>query len=573
MSKTLPYVKALWSTPALIIYFITSLVGIVMVLGRFDEYVHTFSYFFNFEGALAYGAAIFFIKVVHELSHAYTAKNYQLQVPSIGVVFICMWPVLYTDVTNAWRLPKRKDRLVITVAGVCSELVIAGLSTFGWAISPPGILQTVFFLLSSITWITSILININPAMRFDGYYLLSDILGVDNLRPRAFAVTRWKWHEWLFGFGRPCPEEALGKEKVRQLWIYGFASWIYLAVVFWLIALLIYHMFTKALGIALFTVEIGVFFVWPVVWEAQYLYRLREYFRLNRNLLTTLTVTALIVAYFCFPWRHDETFVGVAVPADFQELWAANQGIIKEIHVKRGQKVSKGELLVKMISPTVDASIKTLEADILEKQQSLNKWALEPDKRSYLAEGKAALQAVQFRLDNLKRKQEELIVKSSLDGIVYYWDETLKEGQPVGSYQLLGKVADPDAVDFIAFVPESNMNAIKLDEKVLFSLLGSPVRLNGIVTEIGSSAAAYLEYPALASTYKGPLPTTVDQEQKLKMVNSYFPVRVRLQRGDGDPEYPLYGKVGVISVKGPSESILMHSLRYVWSVIVRESGL
>ena len=95
--------------------------GLIMVLGRWDEYIHTFSYFFDFQGFMAYGAAICFIKVIHEFSHAYTAKNYGVYVPTMGLAFICLWPVLYTDVTSSWQLARRNQRLAITVAGVVAE--------------------------------------------------------------------------------------------------------------------------------------------------------------------------------------------------------------------------------------------------------------------------------------------------------------------------------------------------------------------------------------------------------------------------------------------------------------------
>lgn len=570
LSKTLPYVKILWSKPAIILYFITTMMGLTYVLGHFDEYIHTFSYFFNLEGMLAYGAAIIFVKIVHELSHAYTAKNMGLHIPTIGIVFICLWPVLYTDVTSAWKLPRRKDRLAITVAGVTAELVVAGLATFAWAFTTPGLLQTVFFLLSSVTWISSVLININPAMRFDGYYLLSDLMGVDNLRTRAYAVTRWKWQRWLFGLDLPCPEEQLSPGKIRQLWIYGFASWIYLLIIYAVIALLVYHFFTKALGILLFIVEIAVFFVWPVVWEVQTLYRLRGYFRMNINTIITILVTSLLLIYLCFPWVHTEQFSGVTIPSASQEIWTSSDGLVEEIFVTRGQNITKGNKVINITSKRLEANIQEVEAEIQEIEETIMKWVLDPDKRSLLAEEQAALQSAQFKLKGLLEKKAQLNITANMDGVLYDWDITLKEGQPIAGYQLLGKIAPLNQVSVMTFIPESLNQFLHNGQEVEFSLHSSSTRFKGTIETIGTSTTLHLEYPALASVYHGPLPSYIDSDQKLRLVNSYFPAKIKLEPY---PSLPPFGKTGIVSVKGPRESYLMRGIRYVWSVLLQESSL
>ncbi len=191
LEKTLPYVQILATRPAFFIYSIIFFFGAGQLLARFDEFIHTFTYFFTFKGFLTFGIAMSCIKVLHELGHAYTAKYYGVNVQKMGVVFLVMWPVLFTDVTDGWRLPKRSQRFAISIAGVVVELIMAGICTLLWSMSKPGLAQSVFFVIASATWISTLLVNLNPAMRFDGYYLLCDLWGVDNLQSRSFAVARW----------------------------------------------------------------------------------------------------------------------------------------------------------------------------------------------------------------------------------------------------------------------------------------------------------------------------------------------------------------------------------------------
>ncbi len=129
LSRTLQYVRPLFSQTAMIIYLLLSLVGLILILGRLEEFLHTFTYFFNFQGFLAYAVAIVLIKILHELGHAYTAKYYGVHVPTIGVALIVLWPVLYTDITDGWKLSDRRERLMISLAGVIVETVLGGLAT------------------------------------------------------------------------------------------------------------------------------------------------------------------------------------------------------------------------------------------------------------------------------------------------------------------------------------------------------------------------------------------------------------------------------------------------------------
>ena len=120
------------------------------------------------------------------------------------------------------------------------------------------------FLLATTTWVSTVLINASPFMRFDGYFLLSDFLQMPNLHARAFALARWDLRERLFALGEPAPEHFPAAR--RGLILFAWATWIYRLVLFLGIAALVYHFFIKALGIFLFLVEI-VWFIARPLWS------------------------------------------------------------------------------------------------------------------------------------------------------------------------------------------------------------------------------------------------------------------------------------------------------------------
>ncbi len=228
LTRTLKYVKPFLSSTALKVYCALTLWGLVLVVSRWDEFMHTFTYFFSWTGAIAYALGISVAKIFHEFAHAYTGKKYGLRIPTMGVAFLVLFPVLYTDASDAWKLASNQKRMAITAAGVIAELTIAGLATIGWAFSDPGYFQSICFVLASLNWVSSLLINVNPAMRFDGYYMLSDLLGVENLSERAFVWFRREMYRVFLGFTSADPEPRLPKgekENSRCLcYLYLFLS-------------------------------------------------------------------------------------------------------------------------------------------------------------------------------------------------------------------------------------------------------------------------------------------------------------------------------------------------------------
>ena len=121
-----------------------------------------------------------------------------------------LFPVLYTDNTDAWRLVDARKKLQIVLAGILVELHIALLALFAWGVLDDGPLRSVAYFLTTASIVGSLLVNLNPFMRFDGYYALADYLGMQNLQPRAFALARWQMRQWLFGLAEPVPEPLTG---------------------------------------------------------------------------------------------------------------------------------------------------------------------------------------------------------------------------------------------------------------------------------------------------------------------------------------------------------------------------
>ena len=248
LARTLPWVAPLLSRGFLLIIVTLGLLGLLLITRRWDEFSRTFPYFFSLEGAALLGATLVFAKIIHELGHAFMAKRFGCRVYSMGVAFMVMVPVLFTDVSDAWRLPSRSQRLLIDAGGMLAELSLAAVATLLWSFLPDGPLRSAAFMLATVTWVTTVLVNINPLMRFDGYFLLSDLLGIQNLQQRGFALARWQLREWLFAFGEP-PPEVLQPKRQSAVLIWAYCTWVYRFFLFTGIALVVYHAFSNCSGL------------------------------------------------------------------------------------------------------------------------------------------------------------------------------------------------------------------------------------------------------------------------------------------------------------------------------------
>lgn len=241
-------------------------VGAVLVWRQWDTFTSTLAGSFTPGGMLAYALALGGVKCAHELGHALTAKRHGCQVPSMGLAFLVMWPVPYTDTNGAWRLADKNKRQQIAAAGVATELAIAAWATLAWTLLPDGLLRAIVFPLATTTWIATLAINASPFMRLDGYFVLSDWLDMPNLHARAFALARWDLRERLFGLGL-APPEYFSKRRHLGLVAFAWAVWIYRITLFIGIAVLVYHFFIKLLGLFLFAIEMSWFVLRPIATE------------------------------------------------------------------------------------------------------------------------------------------------------------------------------------------------------------------------------------------------------------------------------------------------------------------
>lgn len=569
LQRTLGVYRLLSSRAALLVYTLLSLYGLSMVLQQFDGFLGTFPYFFNWQGALWFSVALVLVKTVHEFAHAYAAAAYGARVPVIWVAFMLFWPLAYCDVTDAWKLKNRKQRLIISGAGMLSEVALAGVALCGWALSPPGVLQSIFFVLSSTSLLSTILVNSNPGMRYDGYYLLMDLWGIDNLQPRAFAVTRWAYRVWLLGMDVPCPEPRASRKRLLGMIGYSIYCWNYRFFLYLGIAVVIYFSVAKAVGAALFVMEVGLFIAMPVLKEVRALAKERNKMRINFRLLCTLCLLSALILWLALPLPRRFAIPAVLASESVQQLYAPHAGRVVNAQGRRELPVNAGQQLITVDSSELEFRIKLLqvERDILMTEQEL--YHLDEALRPLLPQRKEEIAAAEANLAGLLRQQERLTLHAEESGLLFSWQENIERGVYVPDNLILGKIANLDKLLVYAFIDEEHVGDLRPGDTVSFMLNAAPSKIPGAVRSISPVRVETINHLALTSAAAGALPVLQEEEGRLRMLESRYSVIIELEHA---PQVYRLGQSGQVWLRSAPHSYIGAWLGRAYAVLVRESG-
>ena len=546
---------------------VTLALGVFLVSRDWQRFVGTFPHLFSLGGALSFAVALFFAKLCHEFGHAFMAKRAGCRVQSMGVAFMVLLPMFYTDVSDAWRVNDRRARLLIGAGGVLAELLLACIALLVWSLLPDGPARTAAFMLASATWITTLVVNLNPFMRFDGYFLLSDLWEVDNLQGRAFAFCRWRLRECLFGYGAPAPE-PWSPTMQRRLLIWGYGSWLWRAALFFGIALAVYHLFFKVLGIFLMLVELVWFIFLPIMNEWRQWWSRREQAHGPRVLLSSLAVLGLLLVLIV-PWRSAVELPTMLEGGRASALHAPVAARVKTVKVTDGQTVAQGDVLIELESPDLDSQQAIVRREIQIQQLLMRRQAgrSETAADASIIEQRLAEAVAQYR--GLSARRERLLLRAPHAGTVRDVLPNLTPGRWLSSKDALARVVE-DGSRLRGYIAEAELWRVQPGATGRF-IADDPMHpaLAVKLDEIDTNGVAYVDQEALTSDHHGPIAVRRDQQQRAEPVQAQYGARLTTLDQPPTPVQPLRG---VVVLQGSGESVLGVAWRRLAALGVRESG-
>ncbi len=573
LRRWLSLVAPLGSRVFAIVVACFGLVGLYLTSRQWDSFTATFEDFFSLEGALTYAVALTIVKSAHELGHAFTAVRYGVRVPSMGVCFLLLFPVLYTDVTDAWRLKSRRARLHIGGAGVAVELALACFATFFWVFLPDGILKGLAFSIATVGWVMSLAVNLNPLMRFDGYYLFADAIGIDNLQARAFALGRWRLREFLFAVDEPAPERLPDKMR-RLLIVYAWATWIYRLIVFTGIAVVVYHMTFKLLGIVLFLIEIVYFIIKPVYGEVCVWRKKGRRLMDSTRSRITISMAAVMFLWFVTPWSTRIAIPSILEGQNISRVYPQRPGVVERVWVRVGERVIAGQTLVELSSTEIVFKLKVARRKKALTLTRLARRSVDVEDRNDSLTLGQQLKSLNAEIAGLEREAAELIIRTPAAGIVAELNGEVHPGRTIGHSEFVAMIRSGKDLVARGYIAQADAQRVELGADGYFvpeELDRSRIAVK--LDVISTAAAASIDITELASTYGGPIAVRPRSGARGSRVLSPIDARYLATMDASNERLPVTAQRGVVYLLGQAQSPAQRFFRQVGSVLVRESGL
>ncbi len=367
-----PPVRWFFSKTALVLCIVLCLSALSLILVQFDLFqskLPDFNTFFAAENWLLLAIVLGSTKILHEFGHGLSCKHFGGECHEMGVMLLVLTPCLYCNVSDSWMLPNKWHRAAIGAAGMYVEVVLASICTFIWWFTEPGLLHYVCLNIMFVSSVSTILFNANPLLRYDGYYILSDLMEVPNLRQKASTILNRTMAKYCLGMEQQ--EDPFLPKKNQWL----FATYTVAAALYrWVVVLSILYFLNQVFepyGLKPLGQAIALMAVWGLV--GQPFVKLYKYFkvpgRLNKvkrvPLLVTLAIiAAAIAAVFTVPLPAYVYCPAVIHPRGAASVYAGVPAMLEEVFVKPGQRVEAGQELARLKSIDLEIGIARLQGEV-----------------------------------------------------------------------------------------------------------------------------------------------------------------------------------------------------------------
>lgn len=473
-----PILGPLFSVPALIAWTALVLLAVILAAVHWPRLLAESGVLMSPSNLAFLYAASVVGKVFHETAHGVAAKQMARAegapasssgVHAIGVMLLILVPFPYIDASSAWTLRSRWRRAVVGAAGIFSDLALASIALIIWSRTAPGSALHRFALnLAVINSVSSILFNANPLMRFDGYYILTDLIGQPNLYHRSRETLLRLCRRVLFGVHEP-QALAVSSAETALFTAYGLAAAAYrVLITLGIVVLLATQWF--ALAIPLAALAVIAFFIIPVLKLIAYLANSPQLNQHRPRAVVSTSAIALTLALLIgvLPVPDRVRAAGTVEPAEASEVYALAPGFIVFIADPATTIDHPETPLVTLANPQLHAEIASLEARL--RAATLSRRAAtgeDPAAAIAYAEQESALQS---QLNDARARAQSLHITaastgSPTGGVWLPGSAELRTGAYISRAQPLGRVIDPSRLR--VRVPISNAAAgIVADSRV-----------------------------------------------------------------------------------------------------------
>ena len=497
-----PYVSWLASKWVAWLLAIPAVIGYLLMLREFGTVRATFLDSLSWAGLAKYFVAILFLKFVHEAAHSLAAIHFHCRVRGIGIGFMVFYPRLYTDTTDSWRLPRRQ-RLLIDAAGIIIELLLGGIAALLWCYLPPGSWKSTMFYVFTVSTLSTLFVNGNPFIRYDGYYILCDLLNIENLMSRSSEYVKqfWRWHFLRLG-QRPCSERGW------LLLFFGIGSFCYRFFLYTSIILLIYHKFVKAVAIVMMFLELYSILLYPFWRELQTIRALSKRSAGRARWILGGTVLLILAGVLFLPLSWNISLPGETVPAEHRQITVTESGYLTGDLPRRAVPVKAGETLFRLHSPQLESAIERLNAVRNYDRTLYGLQELDAERFSESRVTAEKLASDETGLRELQRRRGNLTVNAPVSGVFVSRLPALSQGAFLPKGLLAGEVVS-EKLMVCAYAQDRDIGKLKPGDEATVYLRDSLETFPARIVAVNRIAAQLKDSPLLQH-FGGPIPVYLD---------------------------------------------------------------
>ena len=455
------------------------------------------------------------LKIVHEAGHAITCKKFGGSVNKFGIVWLMFIPMPYVDVSSSWSFESKRRRILTASAGMIVEMFVAGIAAIVWSHTEIGLLNQMAANIVITGSVVTLLFNANPLMRFDGYYIFSDLTNTPNL-----AVHARQWlHGWLnrVFLGIKSAEQDWPEGRQNLIRVYAVVSFIWRIMISFSLVFAAANLL-EGFGLLLAILSLIVWFGVPAEKFVRYLIFGSKTSAPNRFVFLSragglaLLVLALLMFVPSPATIRAPAFVDYGQVTNVRSL---TSGFVEGVFVDAGQQVIAGQLLARLRNDALSAELQEMriKADLSRQQARIYQEAGELV-AFQIAESNA--ESMDAQIAELQKLVDGLELRAAVEGKVVSADLNSLQGRYLKRGETVCRIAADDRRIVTALVAQKDLKSVRndLQSDVSISVWGTGEILQGKIDRIEPRATDQLVHPALAAPSGGPLAVVASRHGK-----------------------------------------------------------
>ncbi len=564
LNALLPWFGWLFTVPALVIFTAFFASAAILLGSQYDTVfarLPTFQQFFAADRWLYLAATMAIVKVLHEFGHGLSCKKFGGECHELGFMLLVFTPCLYCNVSDSWMLPNKWKRVWIGAGGIYIEMILASFAAYIWYFSQPGLLNDLALNMMFLNLVSTILVNGNPLLRFDGYYILMDWLEIPNLRQKSTEVLK-RWFQQTC-LGLELQDDPFLPQRHRLLFaLFTIASviyrWVVVFSICWFIAKVLEPYGLQAVGRTIAFAGLIGLIAQPIKQTWKFIRTPGRLQKVKRGrLMPTLAITAAVIAGVAYiPLPHHVDCAFEIRPARAGAVYAGTPGQIVRT-VKAGTAVREGDELALLRNFDLDVRLAELDGEYRVAETKLRNLSLRSRADQTV---KSQLETQLELLDSIRKMKaktveeiERLTVRSKRDGIVVPppdkqppdtgdgrlpgWSgsplDEFNRGALLTADDLICEIGSEKELEAVLVVDQGDVQLVQVGQSVDMKLDADRMsKFSGIISEKSESELKNAS-SSMASQSGGDLQTEIDPTTgQVKPRSVSYQARVPLDQSD-----------------------------------------